>query len=65
MVRILRVKPFGTQFGGSGQIKAAPGAQANMRSGDNNVQQAEALLRERLPEMRQVANTKIGSKGNL
>jgi hypothetical protein len=59
------VKPFGTQFGGSGQIKAAPGAQANIRSGDNNIEQAAALLRTRIRARSEYAGKPIGSQGDL
>jgi hypothetical protein len=65
MVKILRVKPFGTQYGGSGPIKSAPGATANIKSGDRDVEQAAALLRNRIKAFRQVARTSIGSKGKL
>lgn len=65
MVRILRVKPFAAAYGGSGTIKAAPGATANMRSGDNNIEQAAALLRMRVAARRAYANSRLGSKGDL
>jgi hypothetical protein len=65
MVKILRVKPFATAYGGSGTIKAAPGAQANMKSGDNNIEQAAALLAMRTRARRVYANSRLGSKGNL
>jgi len=63
MTRILRVKPWGTQYGGSGTIKAAPGITTPAKSG-NTTMQLLALARRRVaawPKM----NAKIGSKGNL
>jgi hypothetical protein len=65
MVRILRVKPWGTQFGGTGTIGSAPGVQANIRSGDNNIEQAAALLRNRVKGRRSYASKPIGSQGDL
>jgi hypothetical protein len=65
VVRILRARPAGTDYGGTGQIKAAPGAQANIRSGDNNIEQAAALLRIRTRARAAYARLPIGSRGRL
>jgi len=64
MVRVLRVKPFGTQFGGSGPVEAAPGATSSARAGNTTMQQM-ALARLRVKAWAQIGRTNIGSKGDL
>ena len=63
MPRILRVKPFGTQYGGSGQIKAVPGITTPARSGNTTMQQM-ALAANRVKAWRKMGGT-IGSRGKL
>jgi hypothetical protein len=63
MVKVLRVKPFGTQFGGTGTIRTAPGATANVRGG-NTTMEFIALAKRRVaayPKM----DESIKSKGKL
>jgi hypothetical protein len=63
MVKILRVKPFGTQYGGSGTIKSAPGITSPARAGNTTMQQM-ALARRRFAAWAKMGSS-IGSKGNL
>jgi hypothetical protein len=63
LVRILRVKPAGTQSGGTGQIKAAPGITTPAKAGNTTMQQM-AIARRRVLAWRKMGGS-IGSKGGL
>ena len=63
MVKILRVKPAGTQNGGTGRIREAPGITSPARAG-NTTMQFLALAERRVKAWRKM-NTDIGSKGRL